>query len=154
APLIHPIEEAVPDKSWNRLSGAIGEQSWDLIRKERVSIALVEQRVPLDGEQRKGFHPFRMLFGDAGHLSSFVFQGGDVEAVAYEVVEGAAHVFFTLDCPVDSHRPGDTREICVYISMHEHLKIPIDGVKATMFQLQDTLTDQSGSSQWELSFFL
>lgn len=153
--LVQPFTQplTLPSLPFQR-EGVVGERRWHLTQEERWAYAALERMGSESPAWIRGFHPFRLLWGNRTHSCSLVCQGGKGRLKWREAERGA--VVFELereDELVDTTRRGE-RLLSYYIGRGADVRWCVSGQACTCFSAGSILSCiASGlelSFQWEL----
>lgn len=110
---------------------------WSLHHKERLAYSFIEKgNIEINPAYEKGFHPFRLIWGDIQRTHSFVCQGGKASAITIDKTD----LIFELEGDAELEDREKAREILFFIDTHEGLEFLVSGQKASTFTLEDTLS--------------
>jgi len=112
---------------------------WHVEQHERYAYTTFETENPVSMASDKGLHDFRLIWGSAKQLHTFVCQGGNRSHTA--VTNGADCVEFTFtlgDVPLVEDREK-SREAIFYFDSTEDQKIMVKGKKSTTFLLGEKI---------------
>lgn len=134
--------------------GEVAGYPWQIRQEKDSSFSAIGIPAPLPPELKKGFHYFRLVWGEINNIHSFVSQGGAASAFTAEVKEDGYDLRYYLaeDTPFgDKERAS---EICFYIDRHEGLEITARGAKATLFHMDEELRIVSPAHSFTMKFIL
>lgn len=151
--LVRSVEDGLdaPDLPLN-IEGNVAGHTWTMRQTESYGQSAIETRAPLPSELKKGFHHFRLVWGDCNRIHSFSCQGGFFSGMAYEEVEGGWDLTFTLGEDVSLLDRHHDQELCFYIDQHEALEITVNDKKATTFNFRDDIHIKSDGMHFSLKF--
>lgn len=155
AALIPPLDDPFQAvKSPSHLHGKISGASWLLVQEDDFAYSAIDQgNLEINPIYVKGFHPFRLVWGDAQRVHTFAFQGGNASSITFKSLSKTElEIAFTLEAPIEVEDREKCREICCYWDAHENIEFLVDGQKASTFKLGETVSVQSGSLHWSLKF--
>lgn len=149
--LICPAPVSLPPPAYPQESVYPG---WKGLQTEIYGYSLTCYQETIDRKANKGFHPFRLFWGNAEQLHSLVCQGGNGQTFDWGLNEEEVFLDFSLgDLPEDEEREK-MREVLFFVDLHEGCRILVDEEASTTFQLDNELTIQSGEKTIKLRFVL
>ncbi|EFB42522.1 hypothetical protein [Parachlamydia acanthamoebae] len=155
ASLIQPSEDVFIPTSHLTKNGLFHQQHWMMVKEENYTYCFLEKDKALDPSQHKGYHLFRLLWGAPSHVHSFVFQ--ETKSLA-DIVCIAQKEHVELDLILEGPPPEDNGdlegEINFFVDLHEGLKVLVDNVPATTFQIENTLQLKSPLLSLSIQFQL
>lgn len=138
-------------------TGSYGSQTWYIETKKSSSRALMSKDGESSSVAAQKFAPFRLLWGSAENIHSFVCQGGLAEKIAFAVNESnsnEAMLTFSLGLPQENDEKENNREVCFYVDRHDELKITVNGTVSTTFSLGDKIELRDERMAIDLEFSL
>ncbi len=138
--LVRSIENGLgPVKKPFIKKGEVAGHKWNVVQSEKYAYSAIETRGALPPHLKKGFHHFRMIWGDCNCIHSFSCQGDRMSGMSYKILDGGIDLEFLLaeDTQFDSREKS--HELCFYVNQHEGLNITVGDKKATAFNLKDII---------------
>lgn len=133
------------------VQGVLKGANWLLHHAERFAYSYIEKGViDINPTYEKGFHPFRLLWGDVQRVHTFVCQGGGAKTIQFDKTE----MTFTLEGPVEVEDREKNREVLFFLDAHEELEFLISDQKASTFQLGEVVSIKDKDLSLRLSFQL
>lgn len=110
--------------------GIIQGAKWFLLQNEKFAYSYIEKgTIEINQAYEKGFHPFRLIWGDRTRVHSFICQGGNAKSIIFNSNE----VTFDLEGSVEVEDRDKNREILFFLDAHEGLEFWVAGQKASTF---------------------
>jgi hypothetical protein len=134
--------------------GEVAGHRWSLVKTGSHAYSVIETKGTLPPELKKGFHHFRMIWGDRNRIHSFVCQGDRVTGMSYEILDDGIDLEFLLAEDTEFDRREKSHELCFYVNQHEGLDIAVGGKKATAFNLRDEIHFRSPQKHFSLKLTL
>jgi len=135
--LVFPTKDQSRQENPLSNEGWIEQHHWKTHVAKNYTYSVIEKSPQLKFSEKKGFHPFRLVWGDQNHPSSLVCQGGNVSSLSFIAEEHRVDLFLKLG-DVDSH------EVVFFLSIHNDAKVTVDNASTTAFQLdQEVAIDSS-----------
>ena len=151
--LVRNIEDTLEPISYPMTTnGEVAGHRWVVHQEEPYAYSIIETGAPLPPELKKGFHHFRLVWGDQNQIHSLSCQGGNFTNMKYEVVEGGVDLLFWLAEDPDQLDREKSHELRFFIDQHEGLDIRVQDKKATTFNFRDKIQLTSDGREFSLSF--
>ncbi len=114
------------------------------VRQEgSLAYSLLEKLQP-DPTRDNAYSAFRLVWGDVNCAHTLVCQGGNVQSIAYQALEGGIDLIFTLPEEVPTEVRQRNREVSFFLDAHEDTQFVVGGhASATTFQMGEKVTIES-----------
>lgn len=137
AALIQPTEGLLPPSEPSIThSGFLHSRPWHVHKTPTYAISCIETD-EIGNPAEKGLHPFRLIWGNADRVHSFVAQGGNSRKMTFHISDTSIDLFFHLQDPLQQDDKESSREIGFYFDIHPEAHITTLGHTTTTFQLGD-----------------
>ncbi|NGX41919.1 MAG: hypothetical protein K940chlam7_00193 [Chlamydiae bacterium] len=154
AALIQFTEDHIRAVSFPRtLQEEVGTQKCQTYFAKTYAYSSIEQNGKIDPQSLKGFHPFRLVWGDLAQMHTLVCQGGNIKAMNAIAGKDQVEFIFDLGEPKEKDKFVENREVVFYCSKGDGLKLTVDGARATTFRLGEKVQLKS-SIDMNLTFEL
>ena len=131
------------------IHGVINGAKWHLRHEEKFAYSYIDKgQIEINQAYEKGFHPFRLIWGDMTRTHSFVCQGGNAVAITMDKTD----LVFELEGLPELEDREKTREIIFFIDAHEGLEFLVSGEHASTFTLADILSIKDQFMSLSLDF--
>ena len=138
--------------------GNFQKVSWVIFQSEHFAYSALDQKnLEIQSVFFKGFHPLRIVFGDAKCVHTFVIQGSLSEIISFEPCTTSLNTFllkFELPENVDIEDKEKSREVSLYFDRQESTEFLVDSEKASTFLLEDFLSLKIGLLTLNIRFKL
>jgi hypothetical protein len=132
-------------------NGTINGVKWQLHQQEHLAYSYMEKRaLETQPIYEKGFHTFKLLWGNQKHLHSLVCQGDNATTVFFDGTD----LIFELDRAAEVEDREKAREILFFWDQHEEMEFFVSGKKASIFTLGEIITLKNSGLTLSLSFHL
>lgn len=145
------------------VSGKIQGTKWFLHQDEKLAFSFFESgNIEINPAFEKGFHPFKLLWGDIHRMHSLVSQGTGNSSVTVkhttESKDNKTIQDFELDFdfvdPIEVEDKEKSREILLFADAHEGIEFLVSGTKASTFKLDEVVTMVDQCLAMSLSFHI
>ncbi|MCB1148869.1 MAG: hypothetical protein KDK48_01780 [Chlamydiia bacterium] len=130
---------ALPEKPFEK-TGILAGHQWLMHQEEEFAWTAMEAKGSVPPELKKGYHHFRLLWGDQNKIHSLSCQGGRISRFEFEKVEGGVDLVATFGEDPEFAGRDKAEELCFYVDRHEGFEIFVWDKKATTFEFGDVLT--------------
>lgn len=155
AALIQPSEDQVPDYSLPfQVQDHHQGQQWIVRQEQEWAYTGVDKKQLFNSVRERTYTPFRFVWGEAKRVHTLVCQGGNCSTVVCQADENRVKLQIELGKAEELDELEKQREVNFYLDFHPDMKIGIDGQSATVFELGQKVTIQSGSRLISLMFEL
>lgn len=140
--LVRPQEEEeLLIANTGNAQGVFSGWKWRVSKEREFALGLVEGDLTQDNI--KGFSPLRLVWGDRELPESLVLQMANVNSYTCRLRDHEVEIRMRLGEIVENDHPKDRVEAAVFCSRSGG-KVNVDGQKATLFYLGDTVQIESG----------
>lgn len=151
--IVQPFQEPLPP-SPAFLEGEVAGHPWRVVKQPQFAYSAIDVGGPLPPELKKGFHPFRLVFGDENQVFSLIGQGGLFTSWRTEPVENGANFYVLLGEKIEEIGSDKVTEVQLFTEQNEGLDILIDGRPSTTFQLGQEISLSHPLLKYTLRFTL
>ncbi|HEV8051761.1 MAG TPA: hypothetical protein VGP47_04640 [Parachlamydiaceae bacterium] len=144
-------------------TGEIQGIKWFLHQSENLAFSFIDKgTIQINQAFEKGFHPFKLLWGDIHRVHSLVSQGGTAAAVTFkhsrEMEDDKTiqdfELDFDLDGAIEVEDKEKSREILLFADAHEGIEFLVSGFKASTFKMDEMITMVDKYLSIQLSFHI
>ncbi len=137
------------------MDGLLGESPWRLYHDVHSAYCIIEAKPEfINQADEKGFHVFKLVWGDHHRVHTFVGQGGNNLLSKYNTDDGVLSLSFELGELGDLEEREKCREVIFFMDHHEKLEFLIAGAKSSIFSLGEEISIKDDSCQLSLTFAL
>lgn len=152
--LIQPSEDKLEKPHLPLINiGSLNDHAYFLKQDEKCAFSIFERKEAIDPSE-KGFHPFRLIWGQCDRTHSFVCQGGTSKQMTFNTHEDGVDLIFYFEEPLGTDEKEKSREIAFYFDMHEEINITTKGSSSNTFLLGDEVKIVSKGLSLAMHFIL
>lgn len=152
--LIHPTDEKLQPIQWPAVhQGLVAGRKWHFFQEDNRWAYSALEKHRADPSTDNTYSALRVIWGDLNNAHTFICQGGNLEKVAYDVVEGGIDLIFTLPEEIPNEVRQKNREVMFFFDASEDASLKVSGIAAaTSFQLGEVVDIKSAGMQLSLCF--
>ncbi len=153
--LVRTVDDTLPPISYPQtFTGVVADSRWLIHQEETHAYTVIETAAPLPPELKKGFHYFRLVWGDENRIHSLSCQGGAITSFEMKPADGGLDLLVWLAEDPGEIERNHSSELRFFVDQHEALDLLVQGKKANTFHFHDTVSISSGLVHTTLSFHL
>ena len=153
--LIQPCEDSLQEITYPlKRDGNIDGQSWHMVHEEERAYSVVQQKGPFNMASGRGFHPLRIVWGDAKRVHTFVCQGGNATEIDFAILQDHITLSFAMTEAVQLEDREKSRDIIFFVDEHEGISCSVGGSPSNTFHLDDEIKLKCQGAAFGLKFSL
>lgn len=133
------------------LEGEVKGSRWKMHNSDRYALSYVESGgIDLNPVYEKGFHPYRLVWGDTSKAHTFVCQGGMSKEASFT----ASKLTFDLEGDAEAEDREKAREVMFYVDAYDGMEFSVSDKKSSTFQLGEEVVLKDKHLSLTLNFRL
>ncbi len=134
--------------------GKVAEYQWRVYQQLQYAYSVMQKSILPNPALEKGYHAFRLVWGDENSSHSFVCQSSQSTFIDYAPTADGVDLIFYLAEPVQTDDKEQSREVAFYCDLHEDMKITVEGQSSTTFTIGQNIQLQDDHMTIKMTFLL
>lgn len=142
AMLIPMSDDVLPIPAYPlRRQGNLSGTSWTLFHGEKIAYSLIKKGgMQIDTAVEKGFHPFRMVWGDSQRVHTLACQSGNCTLADYQEDGRNLTLAFELGEILELEDREKSRDVAFYLDVQDKLEFLVADHQSSTFRLEESLS--------------
>jgi len=151
--LVSPVQEELKTvEAPKTFTGEVSDQKWIVRHEPGYAYSAIETPYPIPPEMKKGYHPFKMVWGDRNIIHSLVVQGGKFTNFDFEEKEGGCDLIYILDEEIDTGKRDPVYEVQLFCDKQEGVEFFVHDRKATTFAFDQPIKVATPDKTFSIEF--